>query len=225
MNPCRSGQAAADSAPMPHTANPSGLDTQSAAPIASRRPWPSGRKNAHRGLAACRRPASGQPCSQVLIASGKNRRLPTTARRSHLLQQSKPNHGQCPKPGFWSNVGNALTNFGSDVHGAGTEASRIGAVTAVVGAGATLVQPEIGAPVLFAGGVFIGVGKLGEGVGTVLSLAGGAILAVEGNSQPFQSAAVDMAQSQFDDNIHLPPGVPSPAQPVADAMSGENPCP
>ena len=142
-----------------------------------------------------------------------------------FAQQSNPNHGQCPKPGFWSNVGNALTNFGSDVHGAGTEASRIGAVTAVVGAGATLVQPEIGAPVLFAGGVFIGVGKLGEGVGTVLSLAGGAILAVEGNSQPFQSAAVDMAQSQFDDNIHLPPGVPSPAQPVADAMSGENPCP
>jgi RHS repeat-associated protein len=136
-----------------------------------------------------------------------------------------PPQRQCPKPGFWSNVGNALTNFGSDVHGAGTEASRIGAVTAVVGAGATLVQPEIGAPVLFAGGVFIGVGKLGEGVGTVLSLAGGAILAVEGNSQPFQSAAVDMAQSQFDENIHLPPGVPSPAQPVADAMSGENPCP
>jgi hypothetical protein len=69
-----------------------------------------------------------------------------------------------------------------------------------------LVQPEIGAPVLFAGGVFIGVGELGQGVGNVLRLAGGAILAVEGNSQPFQSATVEMAQSQFDENIHLPPG-------------------
>jgi RHS repeat-associated protein len=51
-------------------------------------------------------------------------------------QQPQTNPNQCPNPGFWSNVGNALTNFGSDVHGAGTEASRIGAVTAVVGAGA-----------------------------------------------------------------------------------------
>lgn len=144
---------------------------------------------------------------------------------ANLSQQSNPNHGQCPKTGFWTSLGNALTNFGGDVHGAGTEASRIGAVTAAVGAGPAVVQPEIGAPVLFAGGVFIGVGKLGEGVGTVLSLAGGTILAVEGNSQPFQSAAVDMAQSQFDENIHLPPGVPSPAQLVADVMSGENPCP
>lgn len=69
-------------------AAPSGLDDRPSAPIASRCLLPSGRKNAHRGLAACRRPASAQLCSQAPIASGKNRSSPTTARRSHLLQQS-----------------------------------------------------------------------------------------------------------------------------------------
>ena len=57
------------------------------APIAPRRSRPSGRKNAHRGLAACRRAASGKSRSQARAASGKTPRLPTTARRSHLLPQ------------------------------------------------------------------------------------------------------------------------------------------
>lgn len=73
---------------MSHTAAPFGLDVRPLAPIAPRWPRLSRRKNAHRGLATCRRPASGETCSQALIASGKNRRSPTTARRSHLLQQS-----------------------------------------------------------------------------------------------------------------------------------------
>src|SRR6185437_2435227 len=90
MNPCRCDQAAADSASMSHIAAPSGLDERPSVPIAPRWPRPSGRKNAHRGLAPCRRPASGELCSQALIAPGKTRRLPTTARRSHLLQQSNP---------------------------------------------------------------------------------------------------------------------------------------
>src|SRR6185312_2124978 len=88
MNPCRCGQVAADSASMSQTAAPSGLNMLPLAPTAPRRLWPSGRKNAHRGLAACRRTASGELCSQALIAPGKTRRSPTTARRSHLLQQS-----------------------------------------------------------------------------------------------------------------------------------------
>ena len=90
INPCRYGQPAADSRPMSSAAAPAGPDRCPSAPIASRWPRPSGRKNAHRGLAACRRPASGQPCSQAPIASGKNRRSPTTARRSHLLLQNNP---------------------------------------------------------------------------------------------------------------------------------------
>lgn len=77
-------------------AAPSGLDDRPSAPVAPWWPRPSGRKNAHRGLAACQRTASGQPCSQALIASGKSRRSPTTARRSHLLQQTNapPNNPQ-----------------------------------------------------------------------------------------------------------------------------------
>jgi len=90
MNPCRCGQAAADSASMPHTAAPSGLDMQHLPPTASRWPRSSGRKNAHWGLAACRRAASGKSCSQALAASGKTPRSPTTGRRSHLLQQTTP---------------------------------------------------------------------------------------------------------------------------------------
>jgi hypothetical protein len=115
-------------------------------------------------------------------------------------------------------------NFGSDVQETGKESAQIGLVTAGTGIVTSAVGLP-GEPLIFAGAVFGGAGALGEGAGIVLRLAGGAILSVEGNSQPFQSAAVDMAQSQFDENIHLPPGMPSPAQPVADAMSGENPCP
>jgi len=64
--------------------------TQPWAPIAPRCTPPSGRKNAHRGLAVCRRPASGKSRPQAPAASGKNRRSPTTARRAHLLPQTKP---------------------------------------------------------------------------------------------------------------------------------------
>jgi hypothetical protein len=96
MNPCRCRCSAADSPSMPLAAAPSSLDDHPPAPIASRRPWPSGRKNAYRGLTACRRPPSGKSCSQALIASGKNRRSPTTARRSHLLQQSGASQSTYP---------------------------------------------------------------------------------------------------------------------------------
>ena len=89
-NPCRHSRAAADSPAMPSAAAPSGLDDRPSAAVAPRRSRPSGRKNAHRGLAACRRAASGKSRSQALIASGKTPRSPTTARRSHLLQQSNP---------------------------------------------------------------------------------------------------------------------------------------
>ena len=98
---------------MPSAAAPSGLDERPSAPIAPRRPRPSARKNAHRGLAACRRPASGKLCSQALTASGKTPRSPTTARRSHLLQQSKPKNpcqsaGSAPSPQQYANEGTAL---------------------------------------------------------------------------------------------------------------------
>jgi hypothetical protein len=68
------------------------------APIAPRRPWSSGRKNARRDFEGCRRPASGQPCSQVPITSAKTPRLPTTARRSLLLQQTSPQKRPCLSP-------------------------------------------------------------------------------------------------------------------------------
>ena len=75
---------------MSSAATPFGRNERPPAPIAPRWSRPSGRKNAHRGLAVCRRPASGKPCSQALVASGKNRRSPTTARRAHLLPQGNP---------------------------------------------------------------------------------------------------------------------------------------
>jgi len=80
---------------MPHTAAPSGLDMQHLPPTASRWPWPSGRKNAHRGPFAGQRPASGKSRSQVPIASGENRPCATMARRSHLLPQRNPPKTPC----------------------------------------------------------------------------------------------------------------------------------
>lgn len=93
---------------MPHIAAPSGLDERSSARITPRRPRPSGRKNAHRGLAACRGAASGKLCSQALTASGKNRRSPTAAPRTDLLQQthqySYTDYTPCSKPELMSSL-------------------------------------------------------------------------------------------------------------------------
>ena len=81
---------------MSAAAAPAGPDRYASASIAPRRLLPSGRKNTHRGFAACRKLASAKPCSQVPIASGKTPRSPTTARRSHLLQQSDPSQSNPP---------------------------------------------------------------------------------------------------------------------------------
>jgi hypothetical protein len=75
---------------MSYTAAPAGPDRRPSAPIAPRRLRSSGRKNAHRGLAACRSAASGKTRSQALTASGKTCRSPTTSHRTSLLPQSKP---------------------------------------------------------------------------------------------------------------------------------------
>ena len=69
-------------------AAPTGQDERPTAPIAPRRSRPSWRKNAHRGLAARCRAASGKSRSQARAASEKNCRSPTTARRTHLLPQT-----------------------------------------------------------------------------------------------------------------------------------------
>ncbi len=51
---------------------------------------PSGRKTAHRGLAARHRGASGKTRVQAMMPSGKNPRRATTARQSPLLPQTTP---------------------------------------------------------------------------------------------------------------------------------------
>jgi hypothetical protein len=54
--------------------------------------YPSGRKTAHRGVAARRHSASGKTRLQAMMPSGKNPRRATTARQTHLLPQTNP----CP---------------------------------------------------------------------------------------------------------------------------------
>lgn len=66
---------------------PSLQRTRPSAPIAPRWSRPSGCKNAHRGLAAFRRPASAPTRSQAPSASRKNVRCVRTARRTPLLSQ------------------------------------------------------------------------------------------------------------------------------------------
>lgn len=60
------------------------------APIAPRGSRPSGRKNAHRGLTACRTSASAQKRPQALAASGENCRRATISRWTSLLPQTQP---------------------------------------------------------------------------------------------------------------------------------------
>ena len=117
---------------MSSAATPFGRNERPPAPIAPRWSRPSGRKNAHRGLAACRRPASGKPCSQVLVASGKSRRSPTTARRAHLLPQRNPK--SCVSPAVRGAQG---------VVGAG---EAIGGLVQSIGGAADILASVVGAP-------------------------------------------------------------------------------
>ena len=134
---------------MSSAATPFGRNERPPAPIAPRWSRPSGRKNARRGLAVCRRPASGKPCSQALVASGKNRRSPTTARRAHLL----PQRNQCGAP-------SALPHGVGISAGAGAEAGAPKAVGAEangsVGAG-EFYSPTTG----FSHGAFASGGAAG----------------------------------------------------------------
>jgi hypothetical protein len=221
MNPCRCGQAAADSASMPHTAAPSGLDMQQP-PTASRWPRSSGRKNAHRGLAACRRAASGKSCSQALAASGKTPRLPTTARRSHLLQQSNPQPQKPTKtPGACSDLSSfacqaCVTTYLNNTYGnfGGFIASTFNAQQSIPGlSGQSLFNTlaptaEIGLAKFGAGqglqfgGDFIAMNTSGAGgfwLGTSLEYAGAMVAPVLGvigaATTPFATVATSIARS------------------------------
>jgi hypothetical protein len=120
---------------MSHATAPSGLDERLSAPIASRCLLPPGRKNAHRGLFARRRPASGKIRSQALAASGKTPRSATTARRSHLLQQtncSDPYVCLPPKPNCSSTLPNGST-IGSNVQQVDSSIDQVEISTAQAG--------------------------------------------------------------------------------------------
>jgi hypothetical protein len=167
MNPCRCRCSAPDSPSMPLADAPSSLDDHPPAPIAPRRPRPSGRKNAHRGLAACQRTASGQPCSQAPIASGKNRRSPTTARRSHLLQQST----QCNRA---TRVGNALEWAAGKLDQVSAALERTGAATALSGAiGGSAPLAIRGVGMMVVGGGAGLIADFGQEVGGISQMIGG----------------------------------------------------
>ena len=220
-NPCRSGRAAADSRPMSCVAAPSGLDDRPMAPIAPRWLTPSGRKSAHRGLAAYRRPASAKPCSQALIASGKTPRLPTTARRSHLLPQSNPQQKPTNKPGACSDLSSfacqaCVTTYLNNTYGnfGGFIASTFNAQQSIPGlSGQSLFNTlaptaEIGLAKFGAGqglqfgGDFIAMNTSGAGcfwLGTSLEYAGVMVAPVLGvigaETTPFATVATSIARS------------------------------
>jgi len=143
--------------------------TQPWAPIAPRCTPPSGRKNAHRGLAVCRRPASGKSRPQAPAASGKNRRSPTTARRAHLLPQSNQ--------GCQNN--NPIARAGRDLIGAGQWLSSLGGKTARAGADVAVgsaVLSAVGVPAepgIVVGGGVVALGGGESFLGSLAQYAGG----------------------------------------------------
>ena len=154
---------------MSHTAAPSGMDERPMALIAPRRSRPSGRKNAHGGLGACRRAASGNSRSQALSASGKNRLSPTTARRSHLLPQSTSQ-----KIKNWlCNAGNSAESEANNLSTAGLKIELGGAALTAMG---IIGQPEVnpGADALVGGGVaaMLAGGSAGT-IATIMQVGGG----------------------------------------------------
>ena len=146
-----------------YAAAPSGLDERPSAPTAPRRSRPSGRKNAHRGLAARRRPASGKSRPQVRAASGKNHYSSTTARRAHLLPQS--NQG-CQNNGLFARAGRDLISAGQWLSNIGNKTATAGADVA----GVSAVASAVGIPA--EPGIVLGAGVAGVGGGE--SLAGSA---------------------------------------------------
>ena len=139
------------------------------APIAPRHSRPSGRKNAHRGLAACHGPASAKSRPQARAASGKNHRSPTTARRVHLLPQSTSQ-----KIKNWlCNAGNAAETGANNLSTAGLKIELGGAALTAMG---IIGQPEVnpGADALVGGGVaaMLAGGSAGA-IATIMQVGGG----------------------------------------------------
>lgn len=106
-----------------------------------------------------------------------------------------------------------------------------GAQFAKTGAqGALISFPFLETPVgdaFFAASAFVGrVGSYAMGAGLALKFVGGAVLYAEGDPQPLQSADVQLAQLQLEDNLGVPPlPFTDPLDAVAGAAGGEESCP
>ncbi len=133
--------------------------------------YPSGRKTAHRGVAARCRVASGKTCLQAARPSGKNPRRATTARQSPLLPQTPPPCTQGPSTAngsisgeFYAPAGGGITAGVDDGHPFVT--GRVG-----FGLGGGIAySPSGGLPITLAnpnasGKIFSATGKGGFGIG------------------------------------------------------------
>lgn len=114
---------------------------------------------------------------------------------------------------------------------AGNFAINEGAQFAKTGAqGALIILPALETPAgdaFFAASAFVArVGSYAMGAGLALKLFGGAVLYAEGDPQPLQSAAVQLAQSHLEDNLGMPPlPFTDPLDAVAEAAGGKDSCP
>lgn len=145
--------------------------------------------------------------------------------QSQQQQGNQRQPTQCPNGGLvaW---GNALVNTGQDVNQAGNVLAGTGFVALVAGVAAPFVGAPLASPPLLAAGTALAaVGSIVKATGLITQEAGGILLAIAGNSQPLQSAAVQVATSQLSKTTSLPPGAPNPYTPYAGMAVGPNPCP
>lgn len=122
-------------------------------------------------------------------------------------------------------VGQGGMDDGNALMQAGFGAAGSGAIIVVAGgAGANPAADALGGSFMIGGGAVTALGGINWGLGLLVKSAGALLSSALGNSQPLRSAFVQGAQSVLEDQAGLPPGAPSPLDPITENVAGTNPC-
>jgi hypothetical protein len=188
-------------------------------------------KTAHRGVAGRCHSASGKTRLQAMMPSGKNSRRATTARQTHLLPQTVPKT-TCPSgfggtiARFLNEVGQGGMDDGNTLMQAGFMTAGSGVIIAAAGGGgANPAADLLGGAFITGGGALTALGTINWGLGYAVKGVGALLSAALGNTQPMKSTIVQGAQSGLEDRLGIPPGAPSPLDPLGEKLAGTNPCP
>jgi RHS repeat-associated protein len=127
---------------------------------------------------------------------------------------------------FLNEVGQGGMDDGNTLMQAGFMTAGSGVIIAAAGGGgANPAADLLGGAFITGGGALTALGTINWGLGYAVKGVGALLSAALGNTQPMKSTIVQGAQSGLEDRLGIPPGAPSPLDPLGEKLAGTNPCP